>query len=180
MKCIPVLAAIALAIPVSAEIEGEVHTGYSAVVAQKKKNSARQSVFTRLFNEANTDGNEYLDAAEFARSYGASPRPVVTEYRFQVLSTLIVVDPKSENTVRGVLIEDFIEANGGRKLNPSQADIFLLADDNSDGYIDWFEYPVTRIQKTAVRGSIFDSFDKLDRNDDALITPAEWGIEVPN
>lgn len=180
MKCIPVLAAIALAIPVSAEIEGEVHTGYSAVFAQKKKNSARQSVFTRLFNEANTDGNEYLDAAEFARSYGASPRPVVTEYRFQVLSTLIVVDPKSENTVRGVLIEDFIEANGGRKLNPSKADIFLLADDNSDGYIDWFEYPVTRIQKTAVRGSIFDSFDKLDRNDDALITPAEWGIEVPN
>lgn len=179
MKCIPFLAAIALASPLSAEIEGEVHAGYSAVFAQKKKNSARQSVFTRLFNEANTDGNEYLDAAEFARSYGASTRPVVTEYRFQALSTQVVVDPESETTVRGVLIEDFIEANGGRKLNPSKADVFQLADDNADGFIDWFEYPVTRVQKTAVRGSIFDSFDKLDRDDDALITPAEWGIEIP-
>lgn len=173
----PLFAAIALAVPVSAEIEGAVHTGYSAVFALKK-NSARQGVFTRLFNEANTDGNDFLDAAEFSRSYGASPRPVVTEYRFQVLSTLIAVDAQSETTVRGILIEDFIEANGGRKLNPSKADIFQLADDNADGFIDWFEYPVTRIQKTAVRGSIFDSFDKLDRNDDALITPAEWGIEV--
>lgn len=179
MKCIPFLVALALALPVSAEIEGEVHVGYSAVFAVKK-NSARQSVFTRLFNEANTDGNEYLDAAEFSRSYGASPRPVVTEYRFQALSTLIVVDPKSETTVRGILIEDFIAANGGRKLNPGKADIFLLADDNADGFIDWFEYPVTRIQKTAVRGSIFDSFDKLDRDDDGLITPEEWGIQVSN
>lgn len=176
MRYIPFLAAIALAVPVSAEIEGELHAAISA----PKKISARQSVFTRLFNEANTDGNEFLDAAEFSRSYGASPRPVVTEYRFQVLSTLIVVDPKSEATVPGILIGDFIEANGGRKLNPSKADIFQLADDNTDGYIDWFEYPVTRIQRTAVRGSIFDSFDKLDRNDDALITPAEWGIEVPD
>jgi hypothetical protein len=177
MKCFPMLAAIALAVPVSAEIEGEPRAG-SAAISAPKKNSARLSVFTRLFNEANTDGNDYLDAAEFALSYGASPRPVVTEYRFQALSTLIAIDSKSETTVRGILIEDFIEANGGRKLNPSKADIFLLADDNADGYIDWFEYPVTRIQKTAVRGSIFDSFDKLDRDDDALITPAEWGIEV--
>ena len=173
MKCILFLAVIALAAPVSAEIEGEVH----AVSAPKKK-SARESVFTRLFNEANKDGNEFLDAAEFSLSYGASPRPVVTEHRFQALSTLIVVDPKSEDTVRGILIEDFIEANGGRKLNPSKADIFLLADDNADGFIDWLEYPATRIQKTAVRGSIFDSFDKLDRDDDALITPVEWGLEL--
>ena len=179
MKCIPFLAVIALAAPAPAEIEGEVHAGFAAASAPKKK-TARESVFTRLFNEANTDGNEFLDAAEFALSYGASPRPVVTEHRFQALSTLIVVDPKSETTVRGVLIEDFIEANGGRKLNPSKADIFLLADDNADGYIDWFEFPATRIQKTAVRGSIFDSFDKLDRDDDALITPAEWGLEVSN
>jgi len=178
MKCIALLAAIALAAPVFAEIEGEVHTG-SAAISASKKLSARQSVFTRLFNEANTDGNAYLDAAEFALSYGASPRPVVTEYRFRVLSTPIVVDAKSDVTVQGVLLKDFIEANGGRKLNPGRADIFSLADDNADGYIDWFEYPVTRIQNTAVRGSIFDSFDKLDRNDDARITTAEWGFPDP-
>ena len=177
MKCIPFLAMIALAAPAPAEIEGEVHVGYAAVSAPRK--SARDGVFTRLFNEANTDGNDYLDEEEFSRSYGASPRPVVTEYRFATLSIAVISTRGAEIVERGIFLADFIEANGGRKFNPSKADIFLLADDNVDGFIDWFEYPVTRIQKTAVRGSIFDSFDKLDKDDDALITPAEWGIEVP-
>lgn len=144
-----------------------------------KKKSAREAVFTRLFNEANTDGNDYLDEAEFARSFGASPRPVVTEYRFATLSIEVVSTRGAQLVVRGIFLDDFIEAKGGRSLNPTREDIFLLADDNSDGFIDWFEYPATRIQKTAVRGSIFDSFDKLDKNDDALITPEEWGFSSP-
>lgn len=153
----------------------------SPVLAQGpvKKKSAREVVLTRLFNEANADDNDYLDAAEFARSYGASPRPVVTEYRFATLSVPVVSTRGAAIVVRGVFLEDFIEANGGRKLNPTKEDIFLLADKNSDGFIDWLEYPVTRIQKTAVRGSIFDSFDKLDRNDDGLISPVEWGLLDP-
>ena len=170
MKRVLFLTAIALTASSLAEIEGEVHA------AAPKKKSARESVFTRLFNEANTDGNGYLDAQEFARSYGASPRPVVTEYRFVTLSIPVVSTRGAEVVVRGIFLEEFIEANGGRKFNPSKEDIFLLADDNVDGFIDYFEFPVTRIQKTAVRGSIFDSFDKLDKNDDALITPAEWGF----
>jgi hypothetical protein len=145
-----------------------------------KKKSAREAVFTRLFNEANTDGNDYLDEAEFALSYGSSPRPVVTEYRFATLSIEVVSTRGTQLVVRGIFLDDFIEAKGGRALNPTKEDIFLLADDNSDGFIDWLEYPATRIQKTAVRGSIFDSFDKLDRNDDALITPAEWGFSDPS
>ena len=166
---------IALAAPASAEIEGEVHAGRRL----SKKKSARESVFTRLFNEANTDGNAFLDAAEFALSYGASPRPVVTEYRFKALSIARGGRPaRAKTTVRGILLEDFIEANGGRKLNPSKADIFVLADENADGFIDWFEFPATRIQKTAVRGSIFDSFDKLDVDDNALITTG--GVGFPN
>jgi hypothetical protein len=144
-----------------------------------KKKSAREVVLTRLFNEANTDGNDYLDEAEFANSYGASPRLVVTEYRFATLSIPVVSTRGNEIVVRGVFLVDFIEANGGRKFNPTKEDIFLLADDNSDGFIDWLEYPVTRIQKSAVRGSIFDSFDKLDRNDDGLISPEEWGLLDP-
>jgi hypothetical protein len=144
-----------------------------------KKKSAREVVLTRLFNEANTDGNDYLDEAEFARSYGASPRPVVTEYRFATLSIDVVSTRGDVIVVRGVFLKDFIEANGGRKLNPSKEDIFLLADNNFDGFIDWFEYPATRIQKSAVRGSIFDSFDRLDKDDDGLITPAEWGFSNP-
>lgn len=153
----------------------------SPVLAQGpvKRKSAREVVLTRLFNEANTDANDYLDAEEFANSYGASPRPVVTEYRFDTLSVPVVSTRGTEIVVRGVFLGDFIEANGGRKLNPSKEDIFLLADDNSDGFIDWLEYPVTRIQKTAVRGSIFDSFDKLDRNDDGRISPVEWGLLDP-
>lgn len=153
----------------------------SPVLAQGpvKRKSAREVVLTRLFNEANTDGNDYLDAEEFANSYGASPRPVVTEYRFATLSVEVVSTRGAQLVVRGIFLGDFIEAKGGRALNPTKEDIFLLADDNSDGFIDWFEYPVTRIRKTAVRGSIFDSFDKLDRNDDGLISPAEWGLLDP-
>jgi hypothetical protein len=55
----------------------------------------------------------------------------------------------------------------------------LPFDKNGDGFIDYFEFPVTRNQKTAVRGSIFDSFDNLDVNDDARITTAEWGGANP-
>lgn len=149
-------------------------------VGPVKKKSARETVLTRLFNQADTDGNGYLDAGEFALSHGASPRPVVTEYRFNTLATYVAAPRGTATVVLGILLEDYIEANGGRKLNPSQADIFSLADKNSDGFIDWFEYPVTRIQKTAVRGSIFNSFDKLDRNDDGLISPAEWGLPSPS
>ncbi len=141
-----------------------------------KKKSAREAVFTRLFNEANTDGNAFLDEQEFARSYGASPRPVVTEYRFNALASSVPVSRGVETFERGILLGDFIDAKGGRKLNPSKEDIFVLADKNGDGVIDYFEFPATRIQKTAVRGSIFDSFDKLDVNDDALITTVEWGF----
>jgi hypothetical protein len=79
----------------------------------------------------------------------------------------------------GILLGDFIEAKGGRTLNPSKEEIFVLADKNRDGFIDYFEFPATRNQKTAVRGSIFDSFDKLDVNDDARITTAEWGFSNP-
>lgn len=174
MKSVLLLTTVALTATSLAEIEGEVHVSYP------KKKSARESVFTRLFNEANTDGNAYLDEQEFARSFGASARPVVTEYRFATLSVPVISTRGAETVELGIFLDDFIEANGGRKLNPSKADIFLLADDNLDGFIDWFEYPVTRIQKTAVRGSIFDSFDKLDRNDDALISREEWGIEEPS
>lgn len=172
MKSVLLLTVIALSATSLADIVGEVRA------SAPKKKSARESVFTRLFNEANTDGNDYLDAEEFALSYGASPRPVVTEYRFATLSVPVVSTRGAEIVERGIFLDDFIEANGGRKFNPSKADIFLLADKNLDGFIDWFEFPATRIEKTAVRGSIFDSFDKLDKNDDALITPAEWGISV--
>ena len=144
-----------------------------------KKKSAREAVFTRLFNEANTDGNAFLDEEEFARSYGASPRPVVTEYRFKALASTVLILQGVETFEFGILLGDFIEAKGGRTLNPSKEEIFVLADKNGDGFIDYFEFPVTRNQKTAVRGSIFDSFDKLDVNDDARITTAEWGGANP-
>lgn len=144
-----------------------------------RKKSAREAVFTRLFNEANTDGNAFLDEEEFALSYGASPRPVVTEYRFKALASSVPVSRDVQAFERGILLEDFIEAKGGRKLNPSKEDIFVLVDKNGDGVIDYFEFPATRIQKTAVRGSIFDSFDKLDVDDNALITTAEWGFPNP-
>jgi len=47
----------------------------SAFAGERKVSPAKVTVFTNLFNQADTDGNEILDEEEFAGSYGASERP---------------------------------------------------------------------------------------------------------
>jgi hypothetical protein len=141
--------------------------------------SAREVVFTQLFNAANADGNEYLDEAEFANSYGASPRPAVTEFRFKAVATPVLSTRGVQFVDRGVFLGDFIEANGGRNIRPTPADLFTIADDDLDGFIDPAEFPATRVQRAATPGSIAKGFDRLDKNDDDLISRAEWGLTPP-
>jgi Ca2+-binding EF-hand superfamily protein len=152
----------------------------SAFAGESRKVSpAKVVVFTNLFNEADTDGNEVLDEEEFAGSYGASERPVITEIRFDSLASFINSFERGKVEIeRGILLEDFIEATGGRRITPSKAQTFFAADDNDNGFLSMSEFFATRIQSASSEASAAKAFDKLDKNNDNQISPAEFGISV--
>lgn len=152
----------------------------SAFAGESRKVSpAKVVVFTNLFNEADTDGDEVLDFEEFAGSYGASERPVITEIRFDILSRFIGGKERGIFPIeRGILLEDFIDANGGRKITPSKSVIFQAADDNDNGFLSLSEFFATRIQSASSEASAAKAFDKLDKNNDNQISPAEFGAGV--
>jgi Ca2+-binding EF-hand superfamily protein len=145
-----------------------------------KRPSAKTATFTKFFNEADADENNILDEEEFANSYGASPRPVITEIRFDELASFIKVATVRgvAPLERGIFLEDFIDANGGRKIRPSKAEIFWAADDNESGNLDIEEFAATRVYPPSSEASIFKAFDKIDKDDNGLISPSEWGIQI--
>jgi hypothetical protein len=148
-----------------------------AAEAPSKKVSARTVVFTELFNEADANDNGSLDFEEFANSYGASPRPVVTEYRFDQMA-FGDFDTRGFPILRGISLSTFIATRGGRSINPSRNAIFFYADDNRDGFLTPGEFLATRVTPPSTLGSSQKAFDKLDDNEDGLISAAEWGIEI--
>ncbi|MEK7949330.1 hypothetical protein [Luteolibacter soli] len=155
-----------------------------AQAGERKISAAKIQVFTKLFNEANTDGNNYLDFEEFSNSYGASPRPVITEFRFDEMSRFIksgistrgiIILPPTE---RGIFLDDFIEASGGRAIKPNKTQIFFEADDNESGGLDIEEFAATRVYPPSNPASTVKAFEKIDKNDDGIISPSEWGIDI--
>jgi Ca2+-binding EF-hand superfamily protein len=153
----------------------------NATAGERKVSAAKVQVFTKLFNEANTDDNDYLDFEEFSNSYGASTRPAITEIRFDELASFINVKTArglvSEPEL-GIYLEDFIAANGGRAIKPSKTQIFWQADDNESGGLDLDEFAATRVYPPSNPASTFKAFDKMDKNDDEVISPAEFGIDI--
>ena len=139
-----------------------------------KKQSAKAVVFTKLFNEADADRNGLLNEAEFGRSYGASDTPVVTEFRFKTMAFGQLLRA-NRAPLAGVYLDEFIRQNGGRRLNPNRFERFLYADDDQDGFLDPEEFVATRVAPSAARGNVAQAFNKLDKNDDSLISPSEWG-----
>jgi hypothetical protein len=153
-----------------------------------RKKSGKEVVFTQLFNEADADLDGWLNEAEFGRSYGASETPVVTEFRFKMMRSLIwpaprvsprvsppVVLPEPVSPLIVVSLDAFIRQNGGRRLNPNRFERFLYADNDQDGFLDPGEFVATRVAPSAARGNVAQAFGKLDKNDDSLISPSEWG-----
>ena len=144
--------------------------------APKKKSAGKTAVFTNLFNQANTDDNEYLDFEEFSNSYGAHPRPVITEYRFLVMSEIFWKVSRGDKIAGGIPLEAFIEYNGGRKIVPSKSQIFFLADDNEDGDLTLSEFAATRVTPASSQASTTKAFNKLDKDGNNLISEEEWGV----
>jgi hypothetical protein len=143
-----------------------------------KKKSGKEVVFTNLFNEADTNGNSVLSFQEFSNSYGASERPVVTLYRFNALSGRLIDNRGLIVIERGVNLGSFIEANGGRKINPNKSQVFFTADANRDGFLSPDEFFTTRVQSASSQASSMKAFDKLDKNDDNQISPSEFGASL--
>jgi hypothetical protein len=143
-----------------------------------KKGSPRTVVFTKLFEEADADDDGYLDFEEFSNSYGASPRPVVTEFRFEQLSYGRFENRGLRDVRLGVSLSAFIAARGGRAINPSRSAIFFYADDDRSGYLTPDEFLATRVSPPSTLGSSQKAFDKLDKDDDGEISAEEWGLEI--
>ena len=165
MKITHLLIVVALATPAMAQ-------------GPMKKRSGKEVVFTQLFEEADANSNQVLNFEEFSNSYGASERPVVTLFRFNEMSGRWIDTRGLIKIERGVYLREFIEANGGRKINPSKSEVFLTADTNRDGFPSPDEFYSTRIQSASSQASSIKAFDKLDKSDDGRISPAEFGITL--
>jgi hypothetical protein len=148
-----------------------------AVAGGSKKKPAKTGVFTQLFNEADTNENNILDFEEFSNSYGASKRPVVTEYRYNVMSESFFPTVRGIKVIGGITLDSFIEYNGGRKINPSKTEIFFLADDNEDNNLTLSEFAATRVYPPSTEASVVKAFNKLHKNGNNLISATEWGID---
>lgn len=145
----------------------------------RKVSPAKVVVFTNLFNEADTNSNGILNFEEFAGSYGASERPVITEIRFNRLARFSKTAERGFPVEeRGIRLPEFIEFNGGRSIKPREFQIFEAADDNDNGFLSLTEFFATRIQSASSEASAAKAFDNLDKNDDNQISPAEFGISV--
>lgn len=144
----------------------------------KKSRSGKEVVFTQLFEEADANGSRVLNFSEFSNSYGASERPVVTLFRFNQMGGRFIDDRGLVAIEIGVNLPDFIQYNGGRKINPNKEQIFVTADTNRDGFLSPSEFFATRIQSASSQASSMKAFDKLDKNDDSQLSPAEFGANL--
>lgn len=165
MKITHLLIVVALATPAMAQ-------------GPMKKRSGKEVVFTQLFNEADTNSNQVLNFEEFSNSHGASERPVVTLFRFNQMSGRFIDTRGLIPIERGVYLREFIEANGGRKINPSKSEVFLTADINRDGFLSPDEFFTTRVQSASSQASSMSAFDKLDKSDDGRLSPSEFGANL--
>jgi hypothetical protein len=151
----------------------------TAMAGRPKRDTAKAAKFTQLFNQADKNGNGVLDQSEFAGSYGAHPRPVVTLYRFLEMSNFIKIGEARGILAieRGVYLDTFIRNNGGRALYPSRTDMFLLADLDEDGFLDPDEFASTR-PVPAAKGSTMKALKKLDTDESGDLSPEEFGAEI--
>lgn len=170
MKTIIVSLLVALSAPLMA--------GDSPILNFKK---ARPVVFRNLFDTYDKNGDELIDWAEFQGTVGTSNVTVITEWRFLYMADgfiktgLVVVPSGSKGGELGIDLETYVRFAGGLRVPaPTRFDIFELADKNSDNFLDPAEYASTRKGS----GNFTKGFNKLDKDDDSLISRAEFGLII--
>jgi len=146
-----------------------------------RKKNPRTVVFTQYFRQYDTDLDELLSEEEFQGTVGAGDVPVLTKYRFLFLADFpkVEVGQAAAGAVieGGITVEKYIRYAGGLRVpNPNRAIRFELADEDEDGFLDFSEYALTRNALAAKPGTLAKSFDKLDKNDDEQISPAEFKV----
>lgn len=144
---------------------------------------ARTVVFLNYFRTYDTNGDSLISQSEFQGSVGASDVPVLTEYRYLYMADFIsdssAIAPSGLiKGPLGITLESYVRYAGGLRVpNASKWEIFDLADDDNDGFLDPEEYAQTR-SSALPNGAIIKRFNKLDKDDSGSISPAEFGLMI--
>jgi Ca2+-binding EF-hand superfamily protein len=173
-----------------AEFTTTLDAGISVRAATKKFNSADRNVdgsidlneyliFTgtipaptrieELFDEADADVDGSLSFDEFAATFNAKAS-IVSIRRFFV---------RADADVSGTLSEEEWQTykQGGRGLGAATASIFELADFDANGELTLTEYGYV-FPRTAASAKILVKFNKLDDDEDGVLTPEEYNPGV--
>jgi len=149
----------------------------NAVESPRIKKNPRVTVFTKYFERYDTDHDGLISGAEFEGSVGATHIPVLTEWRYFFMTDFINgVTISAAPAPEGITLETYIKYAGGLRVpKPNLTQLFDLADADLTGDLDIHEYIRTRKTGTP-NGKIVKSFNKIDKDDDGVISPDEFGI----
>lgn len=121
---------------------------------------------TLKFTRADADASGFLTLAEFTTTQDARKSAITIRARF------IKADKNADELLS---LDEWLAFKDDRKPDDSvgRPDDFTLADTDEDGSVTLAEFTGTFPGKSNPR-SIAKKFDKLDRNDDSLLTRDEW------
>lgn len=121
----------------------------------------------RKFENADLNNDNLISQTEFLATQSKRSALVVAYHRFDY----------ADSNLDGFLdLTEFRAARGGRAGGkPNKTRRFQLADENHDDLLDPFEFASTLRQRKSY-AKVLRSFGKKDKNDDSVLSPAEFGI----
>lgn len=140
---------------------------FSAFLLMPATQAAGFGMLDRKFSKADINRNGTLDRTEFLSLQPRGKSWVDAMHRFNLADT---------DEDDGLSLIEFRASKGGKLgRKPSRSQAFVLADLDEDGFLDPEEFSRTMAQGKPWRKVLRD-FGRKDRNDDALLSPQEFGI----
>ncbi|GAA5484272.1 EF-hand domain-containing protein [Haloferula sargassicola] len=131
--------------------------------------AAPMSFMERRFLRFDVNNDGKLDSIEWLQTQPASSSLVQAQFRFNYADA-------DENG--GVDRVEYLASRGGRMGGrPSKQETFDLADVDEDNHLDPEEYATTVGQNQSWQ-RLLRTFDRLDRDDDSLLSEYEFGIRI--